>query len=185
MSQLPEWIQRARSHWRYRGQERPSFAEVPKESQESVWDYPRPPRIESDSRSVRVFWGDLKIAESTQTLRVLETASPPTFYVPATDVQTALLSQQQGTSFCEWKGAATYWLITASSGTTLANAVWSYDRPLPGFEAIAEHFAFYPGKLHCEVDGIQVKPQPGNLYGGWVTPEIVGPMKGSPGTGSW
>ena len=53
------------------------------------------------------------------------------------------------------------------------------------FAAIAGWFSFYPAHLHCEVAGERVRPQPGGFYGGWMTDDIAGPVKGEPGTGSW
>jgi len=81
-----DWIEANRAQWRYRGQERPRFAIAPRPGQESVWDYPRPPRLAPDSREVVLRLGSVEIARSSQTIRVLETASPPTFYIPPDDV---------------------------------------------------------------------------------------------------
>lgn len=122
------------------------------------------------------------IAETSSSIRVLETASPPTFYLPPKDVNSDYLVKASGTSFCEWKGIATYWNITID-GNILEKAAWSYDAPTESFSAIKGYFSFYPGKLECFVDTIRVKPQPGGFYGGWMTPDIVGPVKGSPGSG--
>src|SRR5512137_366171 len=97
--------------WRYTGQERPPFASAPGPGQESVWDYPRPPRIERDAREVTVRLGTVLIARSTRALRVLETASPPTFYLPWDDLVPAHLQRCAGTSACEWKGLAGYWSV--------------------------------------------------------------------------
>jgi uncharacterized protein (DUF427 family) len=117
-------------------------------------------------------------------VRVLETASPPTFYVPPADVRLEWLEPAPGGSRCEWKGEARYWTISLS-GDTIERAAWSYPDPFPGFEGIRDWLAFYPGKLDCFVGPDLVTPQPGGLYGGWVTPELVGPWKGEPGTESW
>lgn len=174
--------------WRYDGRRRPPFAAVPGPGQESVWDYPRPPRLQPDAREVVVRADDLEIARTRRAIRVLETASPPTFYLPAADVRAAHLEPAAGRSRCEWKGDAEYRSIRTPAGPLVAVA-WSYPSPLPGFEAIRNHLAFYPdaggGRLVCTVDGIRVRPQPGRFYGGWITPELVGPFKGEPGTEGW
>lgn len=184
MESLPSWIKEARARWKYRGDERPSFAAPVHEGQESVWDYPRPPRIERDVRHVVIRFHDFTLADSRGTLRVLETASPPTFYVPREDIRMDALHSVPSVSFCEWKGEATYWTIS-HEGQTARNAGWSYEKPLSGFEPIAGHIGFYATTLHCFVDGVRVLPQPGGLYGGWVTPEIAGPFKGAFGTELW
>lgn len=170
--------------WKYTGNERPPFADEPKEGEESVWDYPRPPVTDSDSRHIVVQAGGKTIAETKRAIRVLETASPPTFYIPPDDVNSELLEKASGTSFCEWKGQATYWDVIVD-GEKAAKAAWSYHNPSDRFKEIDGYFSFYPALVDCYVDGEKVIPQPGGFYGGWVTPEIVGPMKGEPGTGGW
>ncbi|BCS30932.1 hypothetical protein TBR22_A01330 [Luteitalea sp. TBR-22] len=170
--------------WRYYGQARPSFAVEPAPGQESVWDYPRPPRIVADAREVVVRVGDVVVARSRRAVRVLETASPPTVYIPREDVVTKYLQAAPGASGCEWKGTARYWTVRVGS-VVLESVGWSYDDPLPAFEAIRGHLSFYPGRIACELGGVRVEAQAGGFYGGWVTPEIVGPFKGGPGTGGW
>lgn len=167
--------------WQYTGRERPPFADEPGPGQESVWDYPRPPALERSDREVLVIAGGVELARSTGCYRVLETASPPTWYIPAEDVNTHALMPVAGSSFCEWKGAAAYWGL-ATSGEMVG---WSYPEPTDRFAAIRGAFSFYPGRVACYVAGERVRPQPGAFYGGWVTDEIVGPMKGEPGTGHW
>ena len=117
-------------------------------------------------------------------MRLLETASPPTFYVPSDDVRTELLERETGTSRCEWKGEAHYWSLILP-GHRVNAAAWSYAKPLPGYERIRGYFAFYPAALECSVDAVPVVAQPGRFYGGWVTQEVVGPFKGAPGTSGW
>ena len=175
---------RARAMWRHVGRERPPFAQTPAPGQESVWDYPRPPRLEVDTREVLVMAGPVEIARTRRALRLLETASPPTFYLPPEDVQMALLRPAQGASFCEWKGEARYWSVCVGS-QWLEAVAWSYAQPLAGFERLREHIAFYPSKLECFVAGVRALPQPGRFYAGWVTPELVGPFKGEAGSGGW
>lgn len=170
--------------WKYNGNERPPFADEPGPGKESVWDYPRPPKISQDGRTVEVKWNNQTIALTSDSVRVLETASPPTFYIPPKDVKTDLLKKTSGSSYCEWKGKATYWNITVD-GKTIEKAAWSYEDPNPDFEKLAGYFSFYPGKVECYVDSERVKPQPGGFYGGWMTSEIVGPVKGETGTGGW
>ncbi len=167
--------------WKYTGRERPPFAHVPAAGQESVWDYPRPPRIEADERRVVVRSGELVIADTTAAVRVLETASPPTFYLPPDDVHTDRLVAVSGQSFCEWKGAARYWAIAGSDHPV----GWSYPRPAAAFAALRDYLSFYPGRVACFVGDERVRPQPGGFYGGWLTDEIAGPVKGEPGTGHW
>ena len=170
--------------WRYRGQERPSFAKTPGPRQESVWDYRRPPAILRDQRRVEVRLKNLIIADSRQNYRILETASPPTFYIPPHNVRAELLEPCAGTSVCEWKGVACYWTLKIPRRSPQPVG-WSYSNPAPPFEAITGFFSFYPARLECFVDGERVSPQPGQFYGGWITSEIVGPFKGEPGTGHW
>jgi uncharacterized protein (DUF427 family) len=173
----------ARAMWAYRGQRRPPFAVEPGVGEESVWDYPRPPRLAPDVRHIEVRIGAVTLASSTRAYRVLETASPPTFYLPPMDVDMSHLAAAPGTSVCEWKGAARYWALRAAPD--LGAVGWSYVSPKTEFAAIANYLSFYPARLACFVAGERVQAQPGGFYGGWVTRAIVGPFKGEPGTSHW
>jgi uncharacterized protein (DUF427 family) len=184
MTSLPKWIEAAREQWAWRGQARPSFAVKPGPDQESVWDYPRPPAVSPDPREVVVRWGDLEVARTRRALRVLETSHPPSFYLPWDDVAKSLLYPAPGASFCEWKGPARYWTLV-DGDRRLAGVAWSYPQPLSGAEALAGCVAFYAGVLECRVEGAAVRPQPGGFYGGWITPELVGPFKGEPSSQGW
>lgn len=173
-----------RDNWQHRGSQRPAFAIDPAPGQESVWDYPRPPAIAPARRRVRVLADGITIAESSHAVRVLETASPPTFYLPPDDVKTDLLFPTHASSFCEWKGHARYYEVRLEH-RLIENAAWTYIDPFSEFAAIAGFFAFYPSTLDCWVGDERAVPQPGAYYGGWVTSDIVGPFKGEAGTGNW
>jgi uncharacterized protein (DUF427 family) len=137
MSSLPssafddDSLDAVRGHWHWRGQARPAFAAAPRPGQESVWDYPRPPRLEVDRREVVVRWGEREVARSTRAIRALETAHPPSFYIPRSDIAAGLLEPAEGTSLCEWKGPARYWSLV-DGARRLAKVAWSYPQPLPG-----------------------------------------------------
>ena len=168
--------------WNFKGQERPDFATEPGPGQESVWDYPRPPVTKSCSKLVEVKLGDIVLASSSGSYRLLETASPPTFYLPPDDVTWDQLVKVPGSSLCEWKGAAQYWSVVTDADRSIA---WSYPRPRARYAILKNYVSFYPGHVECFVDGERVLPQPGRFYGGWVTADVVGPFKGEPGTGHW
>jgi uncharacterized protein (DUF427 family) len=152
--------------------------------QESVWDYPRPPRVEASPRRVRVFFAGTLIAESSKAYRVLETSHPPTWYIPHADIRSEFLLPGNGRSYCEWKGSATYWTVKVG-GQTAENAAWSYKQPNPKFATLRGCLAFYPSRCECFVDDERVQPQPGGFYGGWITSDVVGPFKGVPGSTGW
>lgn len=159
--------------------------DVPGPGQESVWDYPRPPRVEPTDESVEIRLGGVVVASSTRALRVLETSHPPTYYVPVEDFVAGALRPAAGSSWCEFKGTATYWDVVAGD-VVAAGAGWSYPRPTAGFEALVDHVAVMPAAVDaCTVDGEVVVPQEGGFYGGWVTSRVVGPFKGGPGTRGW
>ncbi len=184
MTQLPDWAQAAREQWHWRGQARPAFAAVPGPGQQSVWDYPRPPRLAPDAREVVIRWGEVEVARSRRCVRVLETAHPPSFYIPWADVARHLLQPARGGSLCEWKGPARYWSLV-DGDKRIANVAWSYPEPLAEAQALTDCVAFYPAALSCTVDGATVQPQPGGFYGGWITPELTGPFKGEAGSSGW
>lgn len=169
--------------WQYTGAVRPPFAETCGKAEESVWDYPRPPAIVATGESIVVRSGAGVLASSTAAMRVLETASPPTYYLPPGDVDVEQLIQLAHSSYCEWKGRASYWALAADLQAT--PIAWSYAKPRRAFRQVTDYFAFYPGRLACFVDGERVRSQAGGFYGGWVTDRIVGPYKGEPGSEWW
>ncbi|MFN4157602.1 MAG: DUF427 domain-containing protein [Gemmobacter sp.] len=153
-------------------------------ARENVQSYPRPPRLEPVPHRIVIRLGGAVVADTTRAWRVLETHHAPSYYLPPGDV-TAQMRPASGSSFCEWKGVARYFDVV--SGTVTApRAAWSYDRPTPGFAGIAGHLAFYAGPMdEIWVGDMRVTPQPGGFYGGWVTPNLDGQIKGAPGTGHW
>ena len=169
--------------WLYTGNDRPPFAQIPGPEQESVWDYPRPPALVQCNSRVDVAVGPSLLATTRRAFRLLETASPPTFYLPPDSVDRDRLVQAPTSSFCEWKGAATYWSLAQDPDALVIG--WSYEVPTPPFTAITGYLSFFPRLLLCHVDGERVRPQPGYFYGGWITRNIVGPFKGGPGSGHW
>ncbi len=151
---------------------------------ENVWDYPRPPRVEPAALPIRIVFAGRVIAETQDAWRVLETTHPPVYYLPRACFTCEILPRD-GASFCEWKGTASYWSFR-EGGRTAVDCAWSYADPVPAFAVIRDHLAVYPAMMDaCYVDGEAVSPQPGGFYGGWVTPNLVGPFKGAPGTMGW
>ncbi len=177
------WLQKARESWNHKGDKRPPFAVTPNEGQRSVWDFPRPPILEKVHKQVTVGYQGKLIADSRNAVAVLETASPPTYYIPDQDIDMDLLTNIPGkTSLCEWKGSAIYWALKDMADFPVA---WSYPKPFTEFEGLKHHLAFYPQHLDCKVEGIKAIPQPGRFYAGWITPDLVGPFKGEAGTEHW
>ena len=163
----------------------------PGPGQESVWDYPRPPRVEAVPERIRVIVDGEVLADSSRALRVLETAGAPVYYVPPEDVRMERLVASPHTTFCEWKGDAGYWTYEGPASATgpgrrIPNVAWSYEQPLAGFERIRGWLAFYAQLVdEAWVGDERATPQPGRYYGGWVTSRVVGPFKGEPGTAGW
>lgn len=153
---------------------------------ESVWDYPRPPRVEPTNLPVLIEHGGETIAESNSALRVLETASPPTIYLPEADVWAEFLRPRAGGhTVCEWKGRADY-LDVVVGGSVAEAAAFRYPEPRDGFEALRGYLSFYPGRVDAAfLGGERVRPQAGHFYAGWITDNIEGPFKGEPGTEGW
>jgi uncharacterized protein (DUF427 family) len=157
----------------------------PEPGQESVWDYPRPPRVEDTARHIQVVFSGEVIADTRRARRVLETSHPPVYYLPPEDIRMEYLIETGGHTWCEWKGQAGYYSLSVE-GRRMESAAWFYPAPTPGFEAIRGYVAFYPSRMDgCYVDGERVQAQPGGFYGGWITGDIVGPFKGGPGTTGW
>jgi uncharacterized protein (DUF427 family) len=155
----------------------------PQPGQESVWDYPRPPRLEPCLQQIKIIFNNLILIESQRTYRLLETSHPPTYYIPPEDIKMDYLYPTNKQSYCEWKGVANYYTIIVGDKQVI-NAAWYYPNPTPDYGAIQNYVAFYPSQMdECYVDGEKVTSQPGDFYGGWITSNIVGPFKG--GVGSW
>ena len=157
----------------------------PGPGQESVWDYPRPPRLESTPKRIRILFNGITLVDTNQAKRVLETSHPPVYYVPPEAVQQQYLQPTPRASYCEWKGQAQYFNVTVGD-RQVVNAVWSYPTPTARFATIKDYLAFYPSLMDaCYVDDEQVQAQAGDFYGGWITSNIVGPFKGGAGTWGW
>jgi uncharacterized protein (DUF427 family) len=157
----------------------------PGPGQESVWDYPRPPRVETSSKRIRVMFNGITLVDSSSTLRMLETSHPPVYYIPPRDIAMNYLKPSSRRSFCEWKGTATYYTIVVGNRTG-RDAAWTYLNPTHAYRSIAGYLAFYPSMMDaCFVEDEQVRAQESDFYGGWITSDIVGPFKGLSGTWSW
>ncbi|QAY75826.1 DUF427 domain-containing protein [Sphingosinicella sp. BN140058] len=153
--------------------------------QESVWDYPRPAIAEATDAHIVIEHRGRIVAATRSAVRTLETSHPPSYYIPVADVTPGLLHRAEGSSFCEWKGAAEYWDVIVDS-VMLPRVGWSYPAPTAPFEALRDHVAFYAAPFdRSSVDGETVLPQPGGFYGGWITSQVVGPFKGGPGSHDW
>ena len=158
---------------------------TPGPGQESVWDYPRPPRLEETDERVKVVFGGVTLAYTARAKRVLETSHPPVYYIPPEDIRTEYLTLARGTSFCEWKGAARYYDVSTEERME-RRAAWFYPDPVPAYRDLKHYVAFYPSLMDaCWVGGEKVRAQEGDFYGGWITSDIVGPFKGGSGTWGW
>ncbi len=153
--------------------------------QESVWSYPRPPVAQPTDAQVRIEHRGRIVADTRAAIRTLETSHPPSYYIPRDDIAPDTLRRADGSSFCEWKGIATYWDVVIGD-LVLPRVGWSYANPSATFSALRDHVAFYAGPFdRCSVDGDRVTPQPGDFYGGWITSHVAGPFKGVPGSRWW
>ena len=157
----------------------------PGPGQESVWDYPRPPRLEDSAKHIQVICNGITIADTRRAKRILETSHPPVYYIPPEDVKQEYFQLTSRSTFCEWKGQAAYYTISVGD-KSIPHAAWYYPHPTVPYTSIANYIAIYPGKMDaCYVNGEKVQAQEGDFYGGWITDEIVGPFKGGAGTFGW
>lgn len=153
--------------------------------QESVWAFPRPAIAQATGARIRIEHRGRIVADTRAAIRTLETSHPPSYYIPRGDIAPDVLRRAAGSSFCEWKGAATYWDVVIGD-IVLPRVGWSYATPTPPFAPLRDHVAFYAAPFdRCIVDGETVIPQPGDFYGGWITSRVVGPFKGIPGSRFW
>ncbi len=153
--------------------------------QESVWSFPRPAIAEPTSAHIVIEHAGVTVADTRAAIRTLETSHPPSYYIPRTDIRDGVLRRAEGSSFCEWKGAAVYWDVVIGD-IVLPRIGWSYPTPTASFAMLKDHVAFYAAPFdRCSVDGETVVPQPGGFYGGWITSAFAGPFKGIPGSRLW
>ena len=153
--------------------------------QRSVWDFPRPAIAGASVAHIRIEHRGMIVAETCNAICTYETSHPPSYYIPPQDVAPGLLRRASGSSFCEWKGAASYWDVIIGD-EVLQRVGWSYASPSASFAILRNHIAFYAGPFDkCTVNGETVIPQPGAFYGGWITSGFAGPFKGGPGTMGW
>lgn len=178
-------ILESRAKWKNTGRVRPPWAVPPQLGQRSVWDFPRPPALLPLARVVRVEAGGRVIAETRAAFQVLETASPPTVYVPPADVEPGVLVQTATRTICEWKGRAVHSDVVVA-GRRYADAAWAYLDPFPEFAHLRDWPSFHPARVdRCLLDDEVVEPQAGGYYGGWITRDLAGPFKGEPGSSGW
>lgn len=152
---------------------------------ESVWDYPRPPALRHVAEHITVMLGGQVVADCDRAIQILETSHPPTYYLPRSAFAREALRGVGGTSWCEFKGVASYFDVLG--GEEIAtSAAWYYPNPTAGYRELVDHVALYPGRMQqCTVDGETVQAQEGDFYGGWITSRVAGPFKGAPGTRGW
>ena len=153
--------------------------------QRSVWDFPRPTIARASVAHVVIEHRGRIVADTRASIMTFETSHPPSYYIPPGDIDAGMLRPASGSSFCEYKGYATYWDVVIGD-LVLSRVGWSYPDPTPAFAMLRDHVAFYAGPFdRCSVDGDTVVAQPGNFYGGWITPDLAGPFKGVPGSMGW
>lgn len=170
---------------RWKQSVKPPFVQTPESGQRSVWDFPRPPAVERVLDRVTIEFGGQTVVSTDRCLRVCETASPPTYYVPRADIAVDVLTPGQGLSMCEWKGRARYFDLVVD-GRRSEQAAWDYPSVSAEYAVLADHVAFYASRVdRCTVAGEVVRPQAGHFYAGWITSDLAGPFKGDPGTQGW
>lgn len=188
-------VQRGRGHWG--PPPRGLKIEAAGPGEESVWDYPRPPRLEDVPERVRIVFAGRLLAETDDALRLLETAGAPVYYLPLGSFDPAALVPLGTWTVCEWKGAAVYFDVK-SGDATAPGAAYGYPEPfddqVPEFARLADYVSVYPGPIAdlggdpadgCFVGDERARPQPGGYYGGWVLDRVRGPIKGAPGSEGW
>ncbi len=152
---------------------------------ESVWDYPRPPRLETVPWRIRVIVAGATVVDAPEAIRILETSQAPAYYVAPEHIDLELLRASANQTFCEWKGVASYADVVVGDRVA-AGAAWTYRQPNESFAALADRWAFYAQAVdECWVDDERVDPNEGDFYGGWITTNLRGPFKGAPGTRHW
>lgn len=109
--------------------------------------------IETSRESVRVTFKGKEIATTQRALVLYETGLPPVYYIPREDAKMEFLVRSTLVTRCPYKGFANYFDLAedvAQGDSRSANAVWTYENPIPAAAAIANHLAFYPDRFAIE-----------------------------------
>ncbi|WP_310778527.1 DUF427 domain-containing protein [Mycobacterium sp. Z3061] len=110
-----------------------------------------PITIEPTQGRVQVHVNGELVADSTAALGLQEASLPLVQYIPLTDVVQERLTRTDTSSYCPFKGEASYYSVTTSAGDTVKDVIWTYEQPYPAVAAIAGHVAFYPNKAEITV----------------------------------
>jgi uncharacterized protein (DUF427 family) len=105
-----------------------------------------PITIERNPARITVSVGGRVVADTRDALTLREASYPPVQYIPRKDVDMSLLERTQHSTYCPYKGDASYYSIP-SGGAKSANAIWTYEAAFPAVAAINEYVAFYPDRV--------------------------------------
>jgi uncharacterized protein (DUF427 family) len=92
------------------------------------------------------------VADTNAAQQLQESTYPAVQYIPFDDVVPGLLSRTDTSTYCPYKGDASYYNVTTAAGDTVEDVVWTYEQPYPAVAAIAGHVAFYPDKADIRVE---------------------------------
>lgn len=104
-------------------------------------------QIEPNPHRLRVIHGGITIADTSRGMTLRETGLPDVFYFPREDVNMTRMRPSDTTSHCPYKGDASYFHLLTEEGGAVSDAAWSYQKPLPGAEAIKDCLAFYASRV--------------------------------------
>lgn len=109
-----------------------------------------PITVEPSTDHIVVTVGDRTVADTSRALALHEADYPVVYYVPLQDVDRTLLERTQHSTYCPYKGDASYYSIPVG-GDAAENAVWTYEQPREAVAAIKDHVAFYPDRVQIAV----------------------------------
>ena len=117
--------------------------------------------IEAKDVRLRVLAGATVIADTIRAVAVTETKHQPVWYLPLADVDASIIKATETSTFCPFKGHASYWTIATADGD-LDDAMWSYREPFDECLPLTDYVAFYTDRVDLEIDGkIQDRVGPG------------------------
>ncbi len=112
-----------------------------------------PITVEPTGKHVTVRVSGEVVAESDKALTLQESTYPAVYYLPVGDVVQSALTSSATTTYCPYKGDASYYHVTTGSGGIVEDVIWTYEQPYPAVADIAGHVAFYPDKAEITVAG--------------------------------
>ncbi|HEY4461125.1 MAG TPA: DUF427 domain-containing protein [Streptosporangiaceae bacterium] len=111
-----------------------------------------PITVEPTGSRVVVRVGGKVVADSRNALTLQESTYPAVQYIPMADVDQSVLRPTETSTYCPFKGDASYYSVETPDGQTVDDVIWTYEKPHPAMAEIANHVAFYTDRADITIE---------------------------------